>query len=68
MLGTLRFAQPTTLECVHGDNCDVHASIGVAIYPTHGTNTDELLAAADRAMYQSKHAGGNRWSLAELNR
>lgn len=56
------------LECVHGDNCDVHASIGVAIYPTHGTNTDELLAAADRAMYQSKRAGGNRWSLAELNR
>lgn len=56
------------LDCLHGGNCHVHASIGVAVYPTHGTSTDELLAAADRAMYQSKHAGGNRWSLAELNR
>ncbi len=56
------------MECSHGGNCSVHASVGVAIYPTHGTGCDELLAAADRAMYLSKGAGGNRWSLAELNR
>lgn len=56
------------MKCGHGGSCAVHASIGVAIYPDHGAGTDELLAAADRAMYQSKHAGGNRWSLAELNR
>ncbi|MDO9227743.1 MAG: diguanylate cyclase [Pseudomonadota bacterium] len=56
------------MECSHGGNCSVHASIGVAIYPTHGTSTDELLAAADRAMYQSKGAGGNCWNQAELNR
>jgi len=56
------------LECMNDDNCEVHASIGVAIYPRHGSNTDELLAAADRAMYESKRAGGSRWSMAQLNR
>jgi diguanylate cyclase (GGDEF)-like protein len=45
----------------------VRASIGVAVYPTHGRNVDELLAAADRAMYRSKSAGGARWSMAVLN-
>ncbi len=58
----------SNMKCAHGDSCNVHASIGAAVYPTHGTGTDELLAAADRAMYQSKRAGGDRWSLAELNR
>lgn len=58
-----------TIECLAvGDHCGVHASIGVAVFPQHGGNTDELLAAADRAMYQSKRAGGNGWRLAELNR
>lgn len=56
------------MECNYGGNCSVHASVGAAVYPTHGTGGDELLAAADRAMYQSKGAGGNRWSQAELNR
>ena len=33
------------------------ASIGISIYPLHGTTYDELLAAADRAMYQVKQTG-----------
>jgi len=38
---------------------DVEASIGVAIYPPHGSDTDELLQHADIAMYVAKdtHAG-----------
>jgi diguanylate cyclase len=38
---------------------DVEASIGVAIYPRHGSDTDELLQHADIAMYVAKdtHAG-----------
>ena len=38
---------------------DVEASIGVAIYPQHGIDTDELLQHADIAMYVAKdtHAG-----------
>jgi len=56
------------VECIESSPGCLSASIGVALYPTHGTSVDELMSAADRAMYQSKHAGGSRWSLAELNR
>jgi len=38
---------------------DVEASIGVAVYPQHGSDADELLQHADIAMYVAKetHAG-----------
>ena len=32
-------------------------SIGVALYPEHGKNTDELIRMADRAMYIAKKGG-----------
>jgi diguanylate cyclase (GGDEF)-like protein len=57
-----------TMACEQIETARVHASIGVSVYPSHGENGDELLAAADRAMYRSKGEGGNRWRLAELNR
>lgn len=34
-------------------------SIGVALYPRHGSTADELLASADLAMYQAKETGRN---------
>lgn len=34
-------------------------SIGIALFPSHGTTTDDLLALADRAMYVAKLHGGN---------
>lgn len=34
-------------------------SIGVALYPAHGTSLDELLGHADMAMYRVKQAGRN---------
>lgn len=37
----------------------VTVSIGVASYPAHGRHTDELISAADAAMYQAKRAGKN---------
>jgi diguanylate cyclase (GGDEF)-like protein/hemerythrin-like metal-binding protein/PAS domain S-box-containing protein len=37
--------------------CSIGASIGISIYPDHGTEMDTLLVAADTAMYQSKHGG-----------
>lgn len=33
------------------------ASIGIAVYPDHGRDLDQLLGAADRAMYAAKHGG-----------
>lgn len=38
-------------------------SIGVACYPTHGTDTESLLHAADSALYAAKRAGRNRVEL-----
>ncbi|OAT79833.1 hypothetical protein A6M21_15020 [Desulfotomaculum copahuensis] len=35
-------------------------SLGVAVFPEHGENADELLCAADRAMYRAKREGKNR--------
>ncbi len=38
----------------------VTGSIGIALFPEHGTAAGELLAHADMAMYQSKESGRNR--------
>jgi diguanylate cyclase (GGDEF)-like protein/PAS domain S-box-containing protein len=37
------------------------ASIGVALYPDHGTEGAELWRAADIAMYRAKYSGGNQY-------
>jgi diguanylate cyclase (GGDEF)-like protein len=34
-------------------------SLGVAVFPTHGTTADYLIDEADRALYQAKGAGRN---------
>ncbi len=50
------FNEPFLIE---GLTLDVEASIGVALYPDHGNDADELLQHADIAMYVAKetHAG-----------
>jgi diguanylate cyclase (GGDEF)-like protein/putative nucleotidyltransferase with HDIG domain len=42
----------------------VTVSLGVASYPTHGRQRDELLMKADEALYASKRAGKNRTTVA----
>jgi len=44
----------------------VTASIGVAALPQHGTTEQEILQAADAALYRAKTAGRDRVVLAEL--
>ncbi|EGN74662.1 diguanylate cyclase (GGDEF) domain-containing protein [Idiomarina sp. A28L] len=44
----------------------IGASIGVAIFPDHGHEYDELLSAADDAMYAVKESGKNGVVLAEV--
>ncbi|ANY68004.1 PAS domain S-box protein [Paenibacillus sp. BIHB 4019] len=47
----------------------VSASIGIALYPQHGTDTSQLLKNADTAMYEVKKKGKNgfQYYSAELN-
>jgi len=45
-------------HCIH-----VGASIGISIYPEDHLETEFLLKYADKAMYNSKQAGKNRYSL-----
>jgi len=41
----------------------ITVSLGIAVYPEHGGSLEELLQAADRALYESKRAGRNRTTL-----
>lgn len=43
---------------VAGRSLDVGASLGIAVYPDHGTDVATLMRHADVAMYVAKRAGG----------
>lgn len=44
---------------VSGHTLDISCSIGVAIYPEHGSNEEQLVKHADIAMYHAKQGGRN---------
>ena len=46
---------------LNGHPITVSGSIGVAIYPEHGLDSETLLKHADEAMYHAKQAGRNNW-------
>ncbi|MBB4303129.1 diguanylate cyclase (GGDEF)-like protein/PAS domain S-box-containing protein [Rhodobium orientis] len=48
-----------------GQNCDVGVSVGVALGPQHGKHPEELLSAADLALYRAKATGKGRYELFE---
>ena len=43
----------------------VSASIGIALYPEHGENAQDLIRAADHAMYRIKHEGKNDFGFVD---
>jgi diguanylate cyclase (GGDEF)-like protein len=45
----------------------VTASIGVAVFPDHGLELDDVVAAADHAMYQAKREGRDRIAVAPIS-
>jgi diguanylate cyclase (GGDEF)-like protein len=44
----------------------VSASFGLAFFPHHGNTADQLLRAADKALYEAKAAGRNRVEVAKI--
>ena len=46
---------------VNGVAVKTSPSIGVAVYPDHGTSQDRLYKSADLALYEAKRMGGNNW-------
>jgi len=46
------------------DAVTVSPSIGIALYPAHGDDYQQLIRCADEAMYAAKTSGGNRVRLA----
>ncbi|MDP9161792.1 MAG: diguanylate cyclase [Acidobacteriota bacterium] len=47
------------------DEHKITGSFGVASFPVHGFSAEDIIRVADAGMYVSKHAGGNRVSVAE---
>ncbi len=44
----------------------VTSSFGIATFPNHASSRDDLVAAADRALYNAKNGGRNRVSVFEI--
>lgn len=53
-------AQPFVIE---GHELSISASIGIALYPDHGADAEELSRHADLAMYRAKQDGRDRLNL-----
>jgi diguanylate cyclase (GGDEF)-like protein/PAS domain S-box-containing protein len=51
------FSAPLEIE---GHTIVVSASMGVSVYPDHGSERTKLWRSADAAMYRAKRAGGSR--------
>lgn len=60
-----RLALPYPLQGRHGDfDAKISASIGIALYHGGADHDEELIQAADRALYAAKDGGKNRCVLA----
>ncbi|MDX8405208.1 MAG: diguanylate cyclase [Mariprofundus sp.] len=49
-----------------GPDLQVTVSVGIAMYPDDSTNCNELITAADNAMYKAKKGGKNRYYFHRL--
>lgn len=59
----LRLLQQKQRDC-EDESLPVPAlSLGVAVFPPHGVEMEELIRVADKAMYDAKAEGGARWKV-----
>lgn len=56
--------QVATTYMLDEHEAQIAVSIGIAIFPVHGRGVDELIRAADKAMYDAKQAGRNSFAFA----
>ncbi|MBI5922942.1 MAG: PAS domain S-box protein [Betaproteobacteria bacterium] len=56
-------ALPYELTALNLTITTITTSVGIAIFPTHGANVQELLKQADLAMYAAKESGRNGYRL-----
>lgn len=42
---------------------NISGCVGIALYPLHGREIDDLLRNADSALYAAKHGGRNTWRM-----
>jgi diguanylate cyclase (GGDEF)-like protein len=57
-VATERLMDAMTAEFViEGHHLNVSCSVGISIFPEHGTDTETLIKNADRAMYSAKESG-----------
>ena len=49
---------------LNGQDLHITLSLGISVYPQDGKSLEELIKSADRAMYQAKVQGKNRYCLA----
>ena len=47
--------------CDEYEGINLSGSIGLSIYPEHGTTVEQLYAKADEALYQAKRQGKNQF-------
>ncbi|MCX7627880.1 MAG: EAL domain-containing protein [Methylophilaceae bacterium] len=55
-----QFERPFSIQ---GRELTVHASIGISLYPDDAAHLEDLVRAADTAMYRAKKEGGNAYSF-----
>jgi diguanylate cyclase (GGDEF)-like protein len=50
--------------CINGQDLSITASIGIGIYPLHGSDAETLLRSADLALHEAKQSGKNVYRFA----
>jgi diguanylate cyclase (GGDEF)-like protein len=64
-LGAATRETPVPVESGGGARIRVTVSVGIAVYPDHASTGQQVLDAADDALYAAKAAGRDTWRLAE---